>query len=305
MASAHSGFPRGPSGGIGVLGLLLAACSVSTGDLSRAGTCDPFEIVGSYPIDGSVGIATDVVGTFRFNDFPDPESVGPGNMSLWTGVYYHTGTFSISLVDRAVRFRPTSPLASAQLYTLQLLPTVKSLRGCQLGPPPKPPGPWAMPAYLVSFHTAVPTSIDGTEAPARLLPRPVSFADVTALFARDCAGSGCHVQADAATSSAAAGGAGPDPGSAAGLDCPTIPASGLSLCSRDALDQLLGKGAVEVPRLIRVAPHDSARSYLLRKLLGAPPVIGHQGTPVFGQPGISLEDLHLLEAWIDSGAPAS
>jgi hypothetical protein len=300
MASAHSEFRRGLCA---VWGLAVAACSVSTGDLPRAGTCDPFEIVGSYPTDGSVGIATDVVGTFRFNDFPDPETVGPGNMSLWTGVYYHTGTFSISLVDRAVRFRPTSPLASAQLYTLQLLPTVKSLRGCQLGPPPKPPGPWAMPAYLVSFHTAVPTSIDGTEAPARPLPRPVSFADVIGLFARDCSGSGCHVQAGDAATTGSAGGAGPDLSS--GIDCPAIPASGLSLCSRDALDQLLGKGAVEVPRLIRVAPHDSARSYLLRKLLGAPPVIGHQGTPVFGQPGISLEDLHLLEAWIDSGAPAS
>jgi hypothetical protein len=301
MASAHSGLRSGLFRV--ALGLSVGACSVSTGDLPRAGTCDPFEIVGSYPTDGSIGIATDVVGTFRFNDFPDPETVGPGNMSLWTGVYYHTGTFSISLVDRAVRFRPTSPLASDRLYTLQLLPSVKSLRGCQIGPPPRPPGPWAMPAYLVAFRTAVPTSIDGTDAPARPLARPVSFADVTALFARDCAGAGCHVQVNPAVTGGGAGAA--RQGHAPGRGGTAIPASGLSLCSRDALDQLLGKGAVEVPRLIRVAPHDSARSYLLRKLLGAPPVIGHQGTPVFGQPGISLEDLHVLEAWIDSGAPAS
>lgn len=287
--------------------VLAAGCSVSTGDLPRPGTCDPFEIVGSYPDDGSAGVATDVVGAFRFNDFPDPETVGPANMSLWTGVYYHTGTFSVSLVDRAVRFRPTSPLAGDRLYTMQLLPTVESLRGCQLGPPPRPPGPWAMSAYLVSFRTAVPTSVAGTEAPVRPLPRPVSFGDVTALFARDCAGAGCHVEAPPAATGGQTGGAAGDPGSgsALGLDCPAIPASGLSLCARDALEQLVGIGAAEVPRLIRVAPHDSARSYLLRKLVGAPPVTGHLGTPVVGQPGISVEDLHLLEAWIDSGASAN
>jgi hypothetical protein len=275
------------------------ACSVSTGDLPRSGTCDPFEVTGSYPADGSAGIATDVVSSFRFNDFPDPDTVGSSSMSLWTGVYYHTGDFSVSLVDRSVGFRPTSALASDRLYTLRLLPTIMSLRGCELGPPPAPPGPWAMPAYLVSFRTAVPTSVNGEDQPVRPVPRPVSFSDVTALFARDCSGAGCHVE-DAAAAGADVGAA-----SQLGLDCPPIPASGLSLCARDAHQQLIGIGAAEVPRLIRVTPHDSARSYLLRKLVGAPPVMGHQGTPVFGQPGISLDDLHLLESWIDTGAPST
>jgi hypothetical protein len=48
-----------------------------------------------------------------------------------------------------------------------------------------------------------------------------------------------------------------------------------------------------------VAARDSARSYLLRKLLGAPPLTGHTGPP-----GDTLTDaeLRVVQSWIDNGA---
>jgi len=279
-----------PRGFVGALFVLAAsACSSPTDELPRPGTCDPFEVIGSSPADGSQAVSTDVVGAFRFNDFPDPGTVGPNNMTLWTGVYYHTGQFAISLVDRTASFRPASPLVPDRAYTLLLQPTVRSIRGCALQPHPATADGRPDPAYAVSFKTA---AANAETMPPRPIAQPVSFADITSLFVRQCSGAGCHLQAPT--------GAVSEPGA----DCSEIPASGLSLCARDAHAHLVGIGAQEVPRLVRVAPHDSARSYLLRKLVGAPPVMGHEGTPIANQAGISTPDLHLLEAWIDSGAPA-
>lgn len=262
-----------------------------TDEVPRPGTCDPFEVLGSSPADGSQGVSVDSVGAFRFNDFPDPGTVGPNNMTLWAGVFYHTGQFAVSLVDRTVTFRPAGNLATDRAYTLALQPTVRSIRGCQLVPHEPTPDGRPDPAYSISFRTA---AADAQPTPPRPLTAPVSLADVTSLFARRCAGSGCHL--DAAADADA---------SSRGADCFAIPPARLSLCARDARAQLVGVGAEQVPRLVRVSPHDSARSYLLRKLVGAPPVTGHEGAPVANEPGIDSADLHLLESWIDSGAPAA
>ena len=275
---------------VAVVALVGATCSVATDELPHPGTCDPFEITGSSPAAEEVDVPVDAVGTFRFNDFPNPDSVGPGNMSLWTGVYYHTGTFLVSIVDRTVSFRPTSPLAPDRQYTLALQPSVRSLRGCQLQPPQPNPDGRPQTSFFVPFRTAAIGS-------GAMLPTPVSpsatFTDLTALFARRCSGSGCHLQP----------GANGLPDSPAENECSEIPASHLSLCARDARRQLLGISALQVPRLARVVPYDSARSYLLRKLVGAPPVLGHEAVAVASQPGISTEELRIIESWIHSGAP--
>jgi len=51
--------------------------------------------------------------------------------------------------------------------------------------------------------------------------------------------------------------------------------------------------------MVRVQSHDSSRSYLLRKLLGAPPTVGHNGPPGGTQ---TADDLKSLARWIDLGA---
>ena len=63
---------------------------------------------------------------------------------------------------------------------------------------------------------------------------------------------------------------------------------------------MVGVISKQVSRLAIVAPRDSARSYLLRKLLGAPPVTGHQGPP---EDALADAELVALQSWIDSGAP--
>lgn len=78
------------------------------------------------------------------------------------------------------------------------------------------------------------------------------------------------------------------------------PAGGVSLCSRQAYGNIVGVTSRQVARLAIVAPYDSARSYLLRKLLGAPPTTGHRGPP--GNV-ISDDELTLIQSWIDVGAP--
>jgi hypothetical protein len=112
---------------------------------------------------------------------------------------------------------------------------------------------------------------------------------VVDIFARHCAGSSCHLDTSSGRSPE-------DPAS-----CLRISAAGgrLSLCAADAHDNLVGVPSRQIARLVRVAPQDSARSYLLRKLLGAPPVVGHLGVP-----GDTLTDdeLRALQSWIDTGA---
>ncbi len=79
-------------------------------------------------------------------------------------------------------------------------------------------------------------------------PAVPALADVQAIFSARCAG-GCHADA--------AGG------------CLAAPAGGLSLCAAEARDALVDVPSREVSSLALVAPLDSARSYLVRKLLPA------------------------------------
>ena len=90
-----------------------------------------------------------------------------------------------------------------------------------------------------------------------------------------CAVSGCHVTASAPF----------------GLDMSSVSSSAINL---------IGVASSEKPLLDRVAPGDSANSYLYWKLSGNPN-IGGDPMPATGGP-LSPADLDLIAAWIDGGA---
>ena len=138
------------------------------------------------------------------------------------------------------------------------------------------------------FRTSAATAL-----PPRQRPTAVPFtAEVRSIFARSCAGAGCH---RAEGSEAAPNGG-----------CLARPAALLSLCDRDAVAALVGVPSSQVPRLRLVEENDSSRSYLLRKLLPgatpdrpAPTALGHRDPP--GAP-LSRDELHAIARWIDTGA---
>jgi hypothetical protein len=122
------------------------------------------------------------------------------------------------------------------------------------------------PAAEWSFTTG--TTMGGAPSP----PPLVSLAEVQPLLTARCAG--CH-----------AGG-----GALLGLDLGTAQASH---------DSLVGRPSEERPLLYRVAAGDSSRSYLLRKLLGAPTIVGDPMPPA---DALTTDELRRIAAWIDGGA---
>lgn len=263
---------------------LALGCSVTTNEAPREGACLPFALVTLFPPDGSVGVSPDATFVYSFTDFPEPDTAVAPNFGVFSGPYYYTAHEAVDLVGRAIKFKPTSSLPSGLGFTLGMSERVTSLRGCPIVPPPALPNGKVPGSYSFSFHTAEP----GASLPAPdPIPAPATFTQVLEVAAEHCAGGGCHLT-DAATAAAT------------GQACLDAPAGGLSLCAAQAYDGLVGVTSRQVSRLAIVAPRDSARSYLLRKLLGAPPVAGHQGPP---EDTLTDPDLDVLESWIDGGAP--
>jgi hypothetical protein len=225
------------------------------------------------PGGGSAGVPTDTELRIRFDDYPDPDTLGSDSLVLTTGFYWVPGSFHVSLIDKTVTMRPWRPLSANLGYTIHIQPTLQSLQGC------------AAIGTVRSFRTG-----DGPAGnnPAALV---ASRADVQAVFDRRC-GAGCHL--DAGTPGAAADG------------CVTRPAAGLSLCDRDAFAALVNVPSRAQSELALVEPGNSARSVLLRKLIPAtaggappPPTLGHRDPP-----GMALgrAEIDTVAAWIDGGA---
>ena len=107
-----------------------------------------------------------------------------------------------------------------------------------------------------------------------------------AIFDASCAGSSCHI----------------DPSGG----CLAAPFGGLSLCAAEARDALVDVPSREVSSLALVAPLDSARSYLLRKLLpataGGGPIPGTLGQREPPGPPLPADQILTIAAWIDGGA---
>jgi hypothetical protein len=219
-----------------------------------------------------VGVPRDLPLRLVFADYPDPDTVDYAGVVLTTGVFYHGGVFETDLLSRSITLHPAGGLRPDLGYNLNLLPALRSLRGC--------------PADMkqISFRAGM-DLVPNPPPP----PMPATFADVEAIFARACAGGACH----RATADAGGG-------------CLAAPAASLSLCERDAVGALVGVPSRQLARLDLVAPNDSSRSYLLRKLLPgatpdvpAPTTLGHRDPP--GAP-LADADLRAIASWIDAGA---
>jgi hypothetical protein len=115
------------------------------------------------------------------------------------------------------------------------------------------------------------TTLGGEHRPAP----PVALDDVAPTLAARCA-AGCHEGADAFR--------------------------GLDLGTADAAHAVLvGRASVERPELSLVAAGDHARSYLMRKLLGVPAIVGDTMPPAPEDP-LDAATLRRLADWIDDGA---
>jgi hypothetical protein len=244
----------------------MVGCSYPTDITPFPGVCTPMVVTASSPSAESTGAPTDLVIWVGFSDYPDPGSVGLSSLLLTTGVFRVPETYHVDLANKAVLMTPVGFLDSDLGYTASVLPGVSSLAGC------------GVKATQIAFRTGA--------GPLDSPPAPVpNFADVQPILDSRCAG-GCHADAT--------GG------------CLPAPRAGLSLCAAEAREALVNIPSREVNSLLLVAPGDSARSYLLRKVLPAtsgggpiPGTLGEREPP--GDP-LTSDLLDTLTAWIDGGA---
>jgi hypothetical protein len=233
--------------------------------------CAPLDVLTWVPNNGALDVPVDTIITLELDDYPEPETVGLDGFIARTGVYYHPGTFGVDLIDKTITFRASGNLRPNLGYTVTIGPPLASLSGCLVV------------EQQHTFHTSATTAMPPAPPAA-----PAPYATTVApIFARSCGGAGCHRAAD-------------------GQGCLATPAAALSLCDRDAVAALVGVPSLQVSALALVAPADSARSYLLRKLLPgatpdrpAPTALGHRDPP--GAP-LSVDDLRTIARWIDAGA---
>ena len=128
---------------------------------------------------------------------------------------------------------------------------------------------------IASIATAV--GCGGSSNPVSAPPpaAPTLLTVQSQVFTPHCALAGCHVGA----------------GAPFGLDMSSVSASTASL---------IGVASAEMPGLSRVAPGDSANSYLYWKVTANPNIAGDP-MPQTGGP-LSNGDLSLIASWIDGGA---
>jgi hypothetical protein len=220
-----------------------------------------------------VGVPTNVAFRLTFDDYPDPDTVRSNSILLTSGYFWVPGNYGVDLISKTAMMTPINTLAQGLGYSLHLRPALSSLAGC--------PGT----SRDIEFIT-------GHGATAPPAPEPPKFDAVQRILVSRCGGGGCHLASEA-----------PD---AASDGCLAAPAAGLSLCLSEAWNALVGVPSRQNDSLLLVEAGDSARSYLLRKLLSAKGT-GGPITGVYGQrepPGEPLpeDQLRIVAAWIDGGA---
>ena len=179
---------------------------------------------------------TDVIIKVKFNDYPDPDGVRSGALLLTTGFFWIPGTYGVELIDKQATFRPWRPLVSQLGYTVHLRPAIGSLAGC--------PGTVAE----REFRTG--------DGPVGVPQPPTAHAG----------GRPGHLRSPLRRAGAATWTRRPHAGEAG---CLAAPAAGLSLCAPQAWAALVQVPSRQTDALPLVDAGDSARSYLLRKLLPA------------------------------------
>jgi hypothetical protein len=248
-------------------GLLAAAgCSYPTDVTPYPGLCTEMFVADWSPYGGELNVPTDVLVDLTFSDYPDPDTVGESTMLLTTGVYRVPEVYRVDLARKAVTMNPVNYLTSQLGYTVTVGGGVASLAGCT--------GPFAQRTFTTGQGPANPPT-----------PPVPALADVQTILTATCAGS-CHADTS--------GG------------CLTAPVAGLSLCAADARNALVDVPSREVVSMALVAPFDSARSYLLRKLLpataGGGPIPGTLGQREPPGPPLTPDQIETIAAWIDGGA---
>jgi hypothetical protein len=249
----------------------LAGCSTPTDTQPYDGLCTPLYALDWTPSAGAQDVPRDTIVRVQFSDYPDPDATDYAGLLVTTGSFYWAGTVHLDLVDKAITYQPSGPWREELGYTINVRAGLRSLQGCAAHP------------ERHTFRTAL------AAPPAAPPPAPpTAYALVQPILATRCAGAACH----RATVEHGGG-------------CLAAPAAALSLCDADAVDALLGVPSRQVTRLNLVEPRDSARSYLLRKLLPgatpdlpAPTTLGHRDPP--GAP-LSNAELHTIASWIDTG----
>jgi hypothetical protein len=251
--------------------IAFLGCSSPEGS-PYGGDCPLFQLLETTPFQGAVNVSPLTPVSFRFSDFPDPDTVFYPTVTVTSGFFRYTARSGVDLVRRSIQIVPNSALPMGVEVTALGTPDLHSLHGCRVF---LPPGQDDTLAVLLQFRTSTSLSTPAPEAPP-----PTSGATVVNLFHRSCAG-GCHLSDD------------PD------APCLLSPSGHLSLCANDAQSALVGMAARENSGVALVAPRDSARSYLMRKLLGAPPAraIRHPADDA-----LSDDELSSLESWIEAGA---
>jgi hypothetical protein len=272
------------------------ACSTPTDADPFPGACPYFEVVRWSPLGDALDVPLSTPIDLTFSDYPDPDTVGGDTLVLTTGVFWHTGRYTVDLLSKRVRFKTPGTLRTDLTYTITVLPNLRSLQGC--------PTRREQRSFRTAEEGAAPVP---TTSPAD--PSATSFAaGVLPIFAARCGGAGCHRSVPPAPNDAA------DPAGAA--SCLSAPAKGLSLCDAHAYDALVGVPSRQVSRFLLVHPSDSSRSYLLRKLISAEPSPGARAEPGDGPrplpttlghsdpPGAPLPgaELRVIADWIDTGA---
>ncbi|RMH81451.1 MAG: hypothetical protein D6681_18190 [Calditrichaeota bacterium] len=131
-------------------------------------------------------------------------------------------------------------------------------------------GGWIALLLLLSNceHAELPVNPDNRQPQATLSEIQRTIFDVT------CAISGCHLGASAPF--------------------------GLDLSEGKARGNLVNVPSGERPELLRVKPGDPDSSYLVKKIEGAPDILGERMPR--GRPPLSAEQIDLIRRWIAEGA---
>lgn len=222
-----------------------------------------FSVTGSTPANGASGVLRGSPVIVSFNDFPDPATTAPPAVVLrsngGSGQAEITADARVDLIDKTLIVVPQTELDATTNYQLTLTTALASLSQRQL-----------VNEVTISFTTGETSGGELQPPPQLTLSGNIQriWDDPT----DGCVRPGCH------DSSGASAGLVLDAGSAAG--------------------DLIGRPAAEVD-LDRVRSGDPASSYLLRKVLGTPDIVG--GRMPIGRV-LPADEIRRISDWILGGA---
>lgn len=290
--------------------LICVGCSTSTSApqyefVTDLGAPLTFTVTSEPPPDSDGKVTRDAVLHVVFDDYPDPDTVVFGQILLQSGTATFDATMKTSLVDRSIIVQPRSLLSPNTQYNLVVDSHFRSLSGRR-------------PAGTQVATISVGDQLNPSPSPS---PSPLTwYADIRPMFTTaDFCYKPCHNH-DLCPSS---GGGSRNPTSNYDVTAPPDdPTFGLINVASELM-----KG--EANPLVRVLPGNSAKSMLVRKLIGGDPHAGRSpGEPVpadVAVPGrrmpmyeatcpneilpmdpsqyyLNDKELHKVQDWIDQGA---